>query len=151
MPESGTYARLVRARRLIDERFDQPLDLDAMAAEACFSRYHFLRQFQREFRKTPHEYLQARRIERARQLLAAGHHSVTEVCFEVGFQSPGSFSTLFRKVVGQPPATYRARSLVVVPGFGQVGPLVLVPACYIRMFGLDRRPARQIQRPSIAR
>jgi AraC-like DNA-binding protein len=45
MPESGTSARLVRARRLIDERFDQPLNLDSMAAEACFSRYHFLRQF----------------------------------------------------------------------------------------------------------
>jgi AraC-like DNA-binding protein len=140
MDESGTYARLVRARRLIDERFDQPLNLESMAAEACFSRYHFLRQFQREFRQTPHEYLQARRIERARQLLAAGHHSVTEVCFEVGFESPTSFSTLFRRIVGQPPATYRARSLMLVPGFGQVGSLVLVPSCFIRMFGLDRRP-----------
>jgi AraC-like DNA-binding protein len=140
MAETATFARLLRARRLIDERFDQPLSLDEMAAEACFSRYHFLRQFQREFHQTPHEYLQARRIERARQLLAAGHHSVTEVCFEVGFESPASFSTLFRRMVGQPPVTYRARSLVVVPGFGQVGPLVLVPGCFIRMFGLDRRP-----------
>jgi AraC-like DNA-binding protein len=144
MGGSGTYERLVRARRFIDERFDQPLDLDAMAAEACFSRYHFLRQFQREFRKTPHEYLQARRIERAKQLLAAGHHSVTDVCYEVGFQSPGSFSTLFRRVVGQPPATYRARSLVVVPGFGQVGPLVLIPSCFINKFGLDLRPSRRL-------
>jgi AraC-like DNA-binding protein len=99
-----------------------------------------VRQFRREFSQTPHEYLQARRIERARQLLAAGHHSVTEVCFEVGFESPPSFSTLFRRMVGQPPATFRARSLVVVPGFGQVGPLVLVPGCFIRMYGLDRRP-----------
>jgi AraC-like DNA-binding protein len=65
---------------------------------------------------------------------------VTEVCFEVGFESPPSFSTLFRRMVGQPPATFRARSLVVVPGFGQVGPLVLVPGCFIRMYGLDRRP-----------
>jgi AraC-like DNA-binding protein len=138
----STYARLLRARRLIDERFDQPLSLDAMAAEACFSRYHFLREFQREFRQTPHEYLQARRIERARQLLASGHHSVTDVCFQVGFQSPGSFSTLFRRVVGQPPASYRARSLVVVPGFGQVGPLALIPACFVNRFGLDRHPRR---------
>jgi AraC-like DNA-binding protein len=136
---SDTFARLLRARRLIDECFDQPLNLETMAAEACFSRYHFLRQFQREFRQTPHEYLQARRIERARQLLASGHHSVTEVCFEVGFESPGSFSTLFRRIVGQPPATYRARSLMVVPGFGQIGALVLVPGCFVQMFGLDRR------------
>jgi AraC-like DNA-binding protein len=118
------------------------LNLDAIAAEACLSRYHFLRQFQREFQKTPHEYLQARRIERARQLLAAGNHSVTDVCFEVGFQSLGSFSTLFRRTVGQPPATYRARSLVVVPGFGQVGPLVYVPNCFISRFALDRRLPR---------
>jgi AraC-like DNA-binding protein len=144
MASSGTYARLLRARRLIDERFDQPLDLDTLASEACLSRYHFLRQFRREFRQTPHGYLQARRIERARQLLASGHHSVTDVCFQVGFQSPGSFSTLFRRVVGEPPATYRARSLVVVPGFGQVGPLVLIPSCFIGMFGLDRRPRRAI-------
>jgi AraC-like DNA-binding protein len=85
MDANGTYTRLVRARRLVDEQYDQPLTLDAMAAAACLSRYHFLRAFQREFRATPHEYLQARRIERARQLLAAGHHSVTDVCFEVGF------------------------------------------------------------------
>lgn len=140
----STYARLLRARRLIDERFDEPLNLEAMAAEACFSRYHFLREFQREFRQTPHEYLQTRRIERARQLLASGHHSVTDVCFQVGFQSPGSFSTLFRRMVGQPPAIYRARSVVVVPGFGQVGPLALIPACFVHRFGLDRHPRRVI-------
>jgi len=142
MAEQGTFDRLVRARRFIDDRFDQPLNLDAIAAEACLSRYHFLRQFQREFNKTPHEYLQERRLERARQLLAAGNHSVTDVCFEVGFQSLGSFSTLFRRVVGQPPATYRARSLIVVPGFGQVGPLIHVPSCFIMRFGLDRRLPR---------
>ena len=144
MAESGTYDRLVRARRFIDEQFDQPLNLEVIAAHARLSRYHFLRQFQREFQQTPHEYLQARRLERARQLLIAGHLSVTDVCFEVGFQSLGSFSTLFHRVVGQPPATYRARSLVSVPGFGQVGPLVLIPACYVRLFELDRKPAKLV-------
>jgi AraC-like DNA-binding protein len=142
MAERGTFERLVRARRFIDDCYDQPLNLEAIAAAACLSRYHFLRQFQREFQKTPHEYLQERRLERARQLLAAGNHSVTDVCFEVGFQSLGSFSTLFHRVVGQPPATYRARSLVVVPGFGQVGPLVYVPNCFISRFALDRRMPR---------
>jgi AraC-like DNA-binding protein len=144
MGEIGTYTRLLRARRFIDEQFDQPLNLEVIAAHARLSRYHFLRQFQREFQQTPHEYLQARRLERARQLLIAGHLSVTDVCFEVGFQSLGSFSTLFHRVVGQPPATYRARSMVVVPGFGQVGPLVLVPACYVRMFELDRKPSKLV-------
>jgi AraC-like DNA-binding protein len=133
MAESSTFQRLVRARRLIDDCFDQPLDLETIAAEACLSRYHFLRQFQREFQTTPHAYLQARRIERAKQLLATGNHSVTDVCFEVGFQSLGSFSTLFRRVVGQPPAWYRARSLIVH-----------IPGCFIAKFGLDRRPVRRI-------
>jgi AraC-like DNA-binding protein len=144
MAGSGTYDRLVRARRFIDEAFDQPLNLELIAAHARLSRYHFLRQFQREFQQTPHEYLQARRLERARQLLIAGHLSVTDVCFEVGFQSLGSFSTLFRRVVGQNPATYRARSMIVVPGFGQVGPLVLIPACYVRLFELDRKPSKLV-------
>lgn len=140
------YERLVRARRFIDSCYDQPINLDAIAAEARLSRYHFLRQFQREFNTTPHGYLQQRRIERAKQLLAAGHHSVTDVCFEVGFQSLGSFSSLFHRVVGQPPGTYRARSLVVVPGLGPAGPLVLVPGCFISMFSLARPSARQLTR-----
>jgi AraC-like DNA-binding protein len=144
MASSASYQRLVRARRLIDDRFGEPLDLDTLAAEARLSRFHFLRQFQREFQTTPHAYLQARRIERARHLLVSGNVSVTDVCYDVGFQSLGSFSTLFRRIVGQSPATYRARAMIVVPGFGRVGPLVFIPNCYVRLFELDRRPARLV-------
>jgi AraC-like DNA-binding protein len=133
------FQRLRRARLFIDERFDEAIDLEAMAREADLSRFHFVRAFRQEFHKTPHQYLQERRIQRAKQLLASGHFSVTDVCFEVGFESLGSFSTLFRRVVGQPPAIYRARTLVAVPQLRYQGPHVVVPKCFMAMFGFDSR------------
>jgi AraC-like DNA-binding protein len=131
--------RLRRARLFIEERFDEPIDLEAMARQADLSRFHFVRAFRHEFQKTPHQYLQERRIQRAKQLLASGHFSVTDVCFEVGFESLGSFSTLFRRLVGQPPATYRSRSLVAVPHLRYLGPRVIVPSCFMSVFGFDSR------------
>lgn len=135
--------RLRRARRFIDERFDEAIDLDAMARRAELSRFHFVRAFRHEFQKTPHQYLQERRIQRAKQLLASGRFSVTEVCFEVGFESLGSFSTLFRRLVGQPPATYRSRSLIAVPHLRYLGPRVIVPGCFMSAFGFDSRRFEQ--------
>lgn len=125
-------ARLQLARRFIDERFDEPIDLRLMAQQAGLSRFHFVRAFREEFQVTPHRYLQARRIERAKELLAGGSLSVTDVCFEVGFESLGSFSMLFHRLVGQPPTSYRARHIVAVPG---IEPVVFIPACFVRMFG----------------
>ena len=105
--DEDLYRRLWRARSLIDSCFDRPLNLDAISSEACFSRYHFIRLFKRVFNKTPHQYLTEKRIERAKELLASSRLSVTDVCFEVGFQSLGSFSTLFHKRVGASPIIYR--------------------------------------------
>jgi AraC-like DNA-binding protein len=136
-PVRSPSTRLQIARRFIDERFDQPIDLRVMAQQAGLSRFHFVRAFHQEFQTTPHRYLQERRIERAKQLLSAGTLSVTDVCFEVGFESLGSFSMLFHRLVGQPPTTYRAARLFAVPRIGRDGPAVFVPACFVRMFGGD--------------
>jgi AraC-like DNA-binding protein len=122
------YRRLCRAREFIDHCYDHPLDLDQMSSQACFSRYHFLRLFRQAFNKTPHQYLIQRRIERAKVLLRSRRLSVTDVCFEVGFQSPGSFSSLFRRCVGDAPASYRKRELQS---------LRKVPGCFLYMYGLD--------------
>ena len=130
-PDSA--ARLDLARRFIDECFDQPIDLAVMARRAGLSRFHFVRAFRRQFQTTPHRYLQELRIRRAQQLLAAGELSVTDVCLEVGFASPQSFSALFHRLVGQPPAAYRARRLVVVPALRVVPARVFVPDCYRRL------------------
>ena len=94
--------RLSRARDFIDHCYDHPLSLDQISEKACFSRYHFLRLFRQAFNKTPHQYLIERRIERAKELLRTDEElRVTDICFEVGFQSLGSFSSLFHKCVGQ--------------------------------------------------
>ncbi len=95
--------RLVLARAFIDEHYDLPLDLEQIAGQASFSRYHFLRLFRGAFDQTPHQYLTQRRIAKAKELLAASDMSVTEVCFAVGFDSLGSFSALFRRHIGHAP------------------------------------------------
>src|SRR5258705_10724275 len=98
--------RLNRARKFIDLCYDLPLDLDEISSPACFSRYHFLRLFRQAFNKTPHQYLVERRIEKAKELLSANELRVTDVCFEVGFQSMGSFSSLFDRSVSIQTITY---------------------------------------------
>lgn len=121
------HERLCRARRFIDESYDLPLDLAEISKQACLSRYHFLRLFRDTFDLTPHQYLTQRRIEKAKELLRSRRLSVTDVCFEVGFQSLGSFSALFRKWVGDAPINYRRR---------ERESLKKVPGCFIVMFGL---------------
>jgi AraC-like DNA-binding protein len=87
--------------------------------------------FRQAFNKTPHQYLIERRIERAKELLTADDVRVTDVCFEVGFQSLGSFSSLFRKCVGAAPFTYRQRARETQSAKKQV------PGCFLMMFGLE--------------
>ncbi len=98
---------LRRARDLIDREYAEPLDLDAMAREAGYSRFHFARAFSAAYGETPRAYLTRRRIERAKTLLRTANLSVTEICFLVGFSSLGSFSSRFRDLVGQTPSRYR--------------------------------------------
>ena len=125
------YQRLCRARAFIDHCYDHPLSLDQMSRQACFSRYHFLRLFRQAFHKTPHQYLIERRIEKAKELLVAEDLRVTDVCFEVGFQSLGSFSSLFHKYVGHAPITYRQRVKDRQAAMKQV------PGCFLVMYGLE--------------
>lgn len=130
--DEDLYRRLWRARRLIDDRFDCPLNLDAISSAACFSRYHFIRLFKRAFNRTPHQYLTEKRIERAKELLVSSRLSVTDVCFEVGFQSLGSFSTLFHKRVGTSPIIYRT-NLSELSRAGQAP--VWIPFCFQLAYG----------------
>jgi len=124
-----TYRRLCRARRFIDQSYQEPIGLDQMSSEACISRYHFLRLFRRAFKRTPHQYLTERRIERAKELLSTSGLTVTDVCFEVGFESLGSFSSLFHKHVGHPPIAYRA--LVYER---RRTPETEIPSCFLVMY-----------------
>src|SRR6476660_4604561 len=99
--------RLLRARDTMDRTYAQPLDVSALASIACVSEAHFIRTFRSTFGETPHRYLQRRRVERSMFLLRDTDRSVTDICFDVGFTSRGTFSRTFREIVGQAPSDYR--------------------------------------------
>src|SRR4051812_10430003 len=108
--------RMLRARDAMDRGYADPLDIQALARIAFVSEAHFIRTFRATFGETPHRYLQRRRVERAMFLLRQTDRSVTDVCFDVGFTSLGTFSRTFSAIVGQSPSEYRAGTArVAVP------------------------------------
>ncbi len=114
--------RMLRARDAMDRDYAKPLDIPTLARIAYVSEAHFIRTFRATFGETPHRYLQRRRVERAMFLLRETDRSVTEICFEVGFTSLGTFSRTFADVVGEPPTTYRWRA----------ADLRAVPTCFAK-------------------
>ena len=98
---------MLRARDAMDRAYAQPLDVPALARIAHVSQAHFTRTFRATFGETPHRYLQRRRVERAMFLLRETDRSATDICFAVGFGSPGTFSRTFRDIVGRSPTEYR--------------------------------------------
>src|SRR5690348_11793691 len=101
------YERIVSAKVFMDNNFHESLDLEQISQQAFLSRFHFHRLFTRIYRKTPHQYLTLLRLQHAKKLLEKEGISITEVCNSVGFESLGSFSTLFRKENGYAPQYYR--------------------------------------------
>src|SRR5260221_13609031 len=91
----------------MDRGYAEPLNVRAVAAVAHLFEAHFIRSFRATFRETPHHYLQRRRVERSMFLLRETDRSVTDVCFDVGFTSRGTFSRTFREIVGEAPSDYR--------------------------------------------
>lgn len=115
--------RLRRARDRMDRDYAQPLDVAQLAAAALMSPGHFSRSFRAAFGQTPYRYLMTRRIERAKALLRRGDVPVTQVCYAVGFASPGSFSSRFTELAGVTPTEYRARDHRPA---GQIPPCMLM-------------------------
>lgn len=124
----GDLARLRRVRDRIDREYAQPLDVEALARGAHMSAGHLSREFRLAYGESPYSYLMTRRIERAMALLQRGDLSVTEVCFEVGCSSLGTFSTRFRELVGMPPSRYQQEMTAITTG---------IPPCV----------AKQVDRP----
>ncbi|MFI2104310.1 helix-turn-helix transcriptional regulator [Isoptericola sp. NPDC019693] len=131
-------ALLRRVRDRMDREFAQPLDVEALARGVHMSAGHLSRQFRAAFGESPYSYLMTRRIERAMTLLRRGDLSVTEVCFEVGSSSLGTFSTRFTELVGMAPSEYarRARS-------SEAGEL---PSCVTKQV---TRPVRNREAPAV--
>jgi AraC-like DNA-binding protein len=126
----GLLPHLRRARDHVDRHYQEPLDLDGVAAVAGVSKYHFVRCFERTYGETPMRYLTRRRIERAQDLLRNANLTVTEICMAVGFTSLGSFSAKFTRLVGESPAAYRNR-------WAKAG-APHVPGCWLFMAGVIR-------------
>jgi AraC-like DNA-binding protein len=123
---------LLRAKDLADARYADPLGVEDMAAAAGLSRAHFSREFRRAFGVTPHGYLLTRRLERAAALLRNTDRSVADICFSVGLQSLGSFTSSFSRTYGVSPMAYRA---AFPPAAGQA----VVPSCVVRASGRPQR------------
>ena len=124
---------LLRAKDLADARYVEPLDVDDLARAAGLSRAHFSREFRRAFGESPHAYLLTRRLERAAALLRTTDRSVSNICFAVGLQSVGSFTTSFTRTYGMSPSVYRDT-------FPPASTYAKVPTCVLRLYG---RPATQ--------
>ena len=103
-------AKLRRVRDRIDREYEQPLDVEALARGVHMSAGHLSREFRRAYGESPYSYLMTRRIERAMALLRRDDRSVTEVCFEVGCSSLGTFSTRFTELLGMSPSAYRRQA-----------------------------------------
>jgi AraC-like DNA-binding protein len=127
-----TARHLLRAKDLADARYAEPLGVQDLAQAAGLSPAHFSREFRQAFGESPHGYLLTRRLERAAALLRTTDRSVAEVCFDVGLQSVGSFTTTFTRTYGVSPTAYRAR-------FPSAAEHARIPACVIRAYGRPQR------------
>ena len=132
-PKMYLYRRLVQAKLFIDTHYAEAIDLDAIADEAYFSKFHFIKQFKSIYRQTPHQYLISLRIEKAQQLLKAGL-PVSDVCYRVGFESLPSFSGLFKRVNGITPSAYLAEQQELKAQMA-AEPLTFIPGCFAQKNG----------------
>jgi AraC-like DNA-binding protein len=119
----------------MDREYARPLDVEALARDAHMSAGHFSRRFRQAYGETPYAYLMTRRVERAMALLRRGDLTVTEVCFEVGCASLGTFSTRFTELVGMPPSVYREQASGAMAG---------IPPCVAKQV---TRPIRNREAP----
>jgi AraC-like DNA-binding protein len=122
---------LLRAKDLADARYFEPLGVDDLAHAAGLSRAHFSREFRSAFGESPHSYVLTRRMERAAALLRGTDRTVADICFSVGLQSVGSFTTSFKRTYGVTPTAYRAASPPAAHS-------ARVPACVVRFYGRPR-------------
>ena len=136
-PNAYLYRRVVQAKLFIDENFADNLDLENIADEAFFSKYHFLRLFKRIYGKTPYQYLTSVRIKKSMELLQH-NKPVSEVCYLVGFESISSFSGLFKRFVGISPSAYLLQKQKI-KSLTLKSPLRFVPNCFAENNGWKKK------------
>lgn len=138
-PDLDELRRLRRARDQMDREYAFPLNVPALARTAMMSPAHFSRRFRAAYSETPYAYLMTRRIERAKTLLRQSELNVTEICFTVGFNSLGSFSSRFTELVGKSPSAYRVANR---------DDLRALPSCQAMMMTRPRKDRRALLQES---
>lgn len=136
-PKIYLYRRIVQAKLFIDSNYADTIDLDNIAEESYFSKFHFIRQFKKIYGKTPHQYLTIVRIEKSMQLLRTDV-PVSEVCYFVGFESLSSFSGLFKRIVGLTPSSYLTQQQQIKAQILKT-PLKFVPSCFADKNGWTKK------------
>lgn len=136
-PRQYLYLRAVRAKLFIDANFASDIDLNKIADEACFSKYHFVRLFKSIYGSTPHQYLTHVRIEKAKEHLDAGQ-TVAHACFKVGFDSISSFTGLFKRRTGVTPRRYQLDRRRFFESVAKT-PLDHIPSCFAEKAGWNQK------------
>ncbi len=127
------HEQVHRARCLLDRYYDTPITIEQLSHQVALSPYYLIRLFRRVYKKTPHQYLIQQRIAKAKDLLRTTDLTVTEICAVVGFESLGSFSTLFRNLVGIAPSAYRISAQTAAKR-------AYIPLCVCLLHGVDTTP-----------
>ncbi|MBI5719121.1 MAG: helix-turn-helix transcriptional regulator [Burkholderiales bacterium] len=126
--DPGVLRRLLRAKDRMDAASHEAWPVPRLARVSGFSgasEAHFARAFKQAFGVPPHRYLLTRRIERATALLRDTELAITEIAFQTGWESLGTFGRTFRDVTGESPSAVRARARAAAAELGRV------PACIV--------------------
>lgn len=140
-PKVYLYRRIVQAKLFIDNNYSEKIDLNNIAETAFFSKFHFIRLFKNIYGKTPHQYLIDVRIKNAKRLLKADK-SIIDVCYSVGFESLGSFTTLFKREVGLTPSVFQIQQQQLQADILRT-PIKYIPSCMLNYF--DKQKNRNFQ------
>ena len=125
MQDPELLRRLLRAKDRMDAASHEEWPVGRLARVSGVSEAHFARSFKQAFGVPPHRYLLTRRIERATALLRDTDLSITEIAFQTGWESLGTFGRTFRDVTGESPSTFRAGVRAAAHQ------LARVPACHV--------------------
>ncbi|HEX2684173.1 MAG TPA: AraC family transcriptional regulator [Ferruginibacter sp.] len=136
-PKQYLYKRVVQAKIFIDAQFSEKVDLDNIADEALFSKFHFIRLFKSMYGSTPHQYLVRVRMEKAKLFLQKGIPAA-KTCFAVGFDSVSSFTALFKRHTSLTPSVYQQRYFDRQEQMQQV-PLRFIPHCFAEEKGWAKK------------
>lgn len=131
------YRQIVNAKMFIDNNFAETINLNKIADQAHFSKFHFIRLFKSIYAITPNQYLTAVRIDRAKSLLKL-NNSVTEVCLSVGFDSVSTFKGLFKRETNFTPSDYKRQQLNLQSSMMN-HPTIHIPDCLTKIANIPKK------------